>query len=171
MNDQFLVPVLAIAAAACVTDVMTRRIPNILTFGAAAGALFVRGVLFGMPGVLDASAGWVTGFVILFPLFFVRGLGAGDVKLVAALGAWLGPIDGLWLALYTAIAGGVIGVGYSIARGYLGVALSNLRVIGSHWFYSGFQPVPGITLEDTDRPRLPYALPIFLGTVVTLWLR
>src|SRR5688500_19094321 len=109
MNDQFIVPVLAIAAAACVTDVMSRRIPNVLTFGAAAGALLVRGVLFGMPGVIDASAGWLTGFIILFPLFFVRGLGAGDVKLVAALGAWFGPIDGLWLALYTAVAGGVIG--------------------------------------------------------------
>ena len=79
-------------------------------------------------------------------------------------------VDALWLALYTAVLGGTVGAGYALARGYLGAALSNIRVIGSHWMYSGFQPVPGITLENADRPRLPYALPIFLGTLVTLWL-
>src|SRR5215212_3184421 len=171
MQNEFIVPVLAIAAAACITDVTTRRIPNVLTFGAAAGAILVRGVLFGTSGIVDGSAGWLTGFVLLFPLFFVRGLGAGDVKLVAALGAWFGAIDALWLALYTAVVGGLVGAGYALARGYLGTALSNIRVIGSHWMYSGFQPVPGITLDNTERPRLPYALPIFLGTLVTLWLR
>src|SRR6476469_2987175 len=124
MHNEFIIPVLAIAAAAAVADVTTRRIPNMLTFGAAAAALLVRGLLFGASGVFDASAGWVTGFIILFPLFFVRGLGAGDVKLVAALGAWMGPIDAVWLALYTAVAGGVIGVGYAMSRGYLRTALS-----------------------------------------------
>ena len=123
-----------------------------------------------MSGVFEASAGWVTGFILLFPLFFVRGLGGGDVKLVAALGAWLGPGDGLWLALYTAVVGGIIGIGYALVRGYLRTALTNLGVIGNHWMYSGFQAVPGITLENTERPRLPYAIPIFLGTMVTLWL-
>ena len=171
MQNEFIIPVLAIAAAACITDVTTRRIPNVLTFGAAAAALLVRGVLFGASGVFDAGAGWVTGFIILFPLFFVRGLGAGDVKLVAALGAWMGPIDALWLALYTAVAGGLIGVGYAMSRGYLRTAVANIGVIGNHWLFSGFQPVPGLTLDNVERPRLPYALPIFLGTMVTLWLR
>lgn len=171
METNFIVPVLSIAAAASITDVTTRRIPNVLTFGAAGGALLVRGMLFGSTGVIDASGGWLTGFILLFPLFFVRGLGAGDVKLVAALGAWFGPADALWLAMYTAIAGGVIGIGYSLARGYLGTAVSNLGVIGSHWLYSGFKPVPGLTLDNADRPRLPYALPILAGTLLTIWLR
>jgi hypothetical protein len=93
------------------------------------------------------------------------------VKLVAALGAWFGGVDALWLALYTAVLGGLIGAGYAFARGYLRTAISNIRVIGNHWFYSGFQAVPGITLDNAERPRLPYALPILLGAVVTLWLR
>ena len=171
MQTEFIIPVLAIAAAACITDVTTRRIPNVLTFGAAGAAFFVRGVLHGAPGLFEAGAGWLVGFAILFPLFFVRGLGAGDVKLVAALGAWFGPADALWLALYTSLAGGVIGIGYSLSRGYLRTALSNLAVIGNHWVFSGFQPVPGLTLDNTERPRLPYALPIMVGTMVTLWLR
>jgi prepilin peptidase CpaA len=171
MQTDFALPVLALAAAACVTDVTSRRIPNVLTFGAALGALLVRGWLFGATGVIDAAGGWITGFVILFPLFFVRGLGAGDVKLVAALGAWLGPGDALWLALYTAVAGGVIGIVYAMYRGYLRTAFSNLAVIGNHWMYSGFRPVPGLTLDNAERPKLPYALPIFIGAVLTLWLQ
>ena len=171
MHNEFIIPVLAISGAACITDVTTRRIPNVLTFGAAGAALLVRGVLFGTSGIIDGSAGWLTGFAILFPLFFVRGLGAGDVKLVAALGAWFGAVDALWLALYTAILGGFVGAGYAVARGYWRTALSNIRVIGSHWMYSGFQPVPGVTLDNPERPRLPYAVPILFGTLVTLWLR
>jgi prepilin peptidase CpaA len=171
MQIEFTLPVLAIAAAACITDVTTRRIPNVLTFGAAAGALFVRGSLYGTAGLIDAGAGWLIGFLILFPLFFVRGLGAGDVKLVAALGAWVGPIEAVWLALYASICGGVIGVGYALARGYLRTALSNIAVIGNHWRTTGFKPVPGLTLENPERPKLPYAIPILFGTLVTLWIR
>lgn len=171
MQTEVIVPVLAIATAASITDVRTHRIPNVLTFGGAFAALFVRGVLHGVPGVVDASAGWLTGFLILFPLFFVRGLGAGDVKLVAALGAWVGTFDAVWLALYSAIAGGVMGVAYALARGYLRTALSNIRVVGFHWFISGFGPVPGVTLDNPERLRMPYALPILVGTMVTLWLR
>ena len=171
MQTEFIIPVLAIAAVACITDMTTRRIPNALTFGAAGAAFAVRGLLHGGPGLFEAAAGWVIGFAILFPLFFVRGLGAGDVKLVAALAAWFGPVDAVWLALYTAIVGGIIGIGYALARGYLRTALSNLLVIGNTWMFTGFQPVPGLTLDNAERPRLPYALPIFLGTVVTLCLR
>src|SRR5215204_6262922 len=113
MHIEYTIPVLAIAAAACITDITSRRIPNMLTFGAAAGAVIVRGTLFGSAGVIDAAAGWLTGFLILFPLFFVRGLGAGDVKLVAALGAWVGPIEAVWMAMYASLCGGIVGIGYA----------------------------------------------------------
>ena len=55
MQNEFVLPVLAIAAAACITDVTSRRIPNVLTFGAAAAALLVRGLLFGTSGIFDAA--------------------------------------------------------------------------------------------------------------------
>ena len=58
-----------------------------------------------------------------------------------------------------------------MSRGYLRTALSNLVVIGNHWMYSGFRPVPGLTLDNAERPKLPYALPIFVGAVLTLWLQ
>ena len=80
----------ALAALACVSDLRTRRIPNALTFGAAlrAGRFTCHRRRDGRGRSLG---GWLLGVVLFFPLFALRGLGAGDVKLLAALGAWLGP--------------------------------------------------------------------------------
>jgi prepilin peptidase CpaA len=96
---------LAIACAACVTDIQSRRIPNWLTFGAAAAALVFHTVSRGGGGFVFATTGWFVGALIMFLPFALRGLGGGDVKLVAALGAWLGPGNALWVGLYAGVAG------------------------------------------------------------------
>jgi prepilin peptidase CpaA len=98
-------------------------------------------------------------------------MGAGDVKLLAALGAWLGPRDTLWIAIYASMAGGVMAVAVALGSGYLRTALANVRSLLTYWVLVGPRPVPGITLEESKAPRLAYALPIFAGTVVTVWLR
>jgi prepilin peptidase CpaA len=107
-------------------------------------------------------------FVVPFAL---RGLGGGDVKLLAALGAWLGPTEVVWLAAYTAIAGAVMALVIATAHNYLGTALRNLWLLLCHWRVAGLSALPELTLERSDAPKLAYALPIFCGTVVTLWLR
>ena len=101
---------LLIGCAACVTDLQSRRIPNWLTFGAAAAALVFHTAAPTGGGLMFAAAGWLVGALILFLPFALRGLGGGDVKLVAALGAWLGPANVIWLALYAGVAGGVMAV-------------------------------------------------------------
>jgi prepilin peptidase CpaA len=155
---------------ACVFDVRTRRIPNALTFGAAiAGVLFHR-LADGPEGVLVAAAGWLVGLGLFLPFFALRGMGGGDVKLLAALGAWVGPQDALWLAVYTGIAGGVLGVGVALSRGYLKTAMQNVAGALRYWGTAGIRPVPGLTLESGNAPRLAYAIPILAGTLVTLWL-
>ncbi len=64
---------------------------------------------------------------IFFVPFALRGLGGGDVKLLAALGAWVGPTDVIWVALYTGVAGGLLAIGTALANGYLRTALANIR--------------------------------------------
>ena len=108
---------LAVAVAGCITDLRTRRIPNVLTFGAAAGALGFHLANGGVSGFGWSAAGWRVGAAFFFPLFALRGLGAGDVKLVAALGEWLGPGKTVWLAAFSAIAGGVFALGIAVAHG------------------------------------------------------
>jgi prepilin peptidase CpaA len=162
---------LLVAFAACVTDVRSRRIPNLLTFGAAAAAVLFHVVIDGVAGLGTSIGGWVVGTVLFLPFFVLGGMGAGDVKLLAALGAWLGPREALWVAMYGSLAGGVMAVAVALARGYLLTAVRNLRALGTYWFLVGPQPMPGLTLERNEGPRLAYALPIFAGAVVAIWLR
>jgi prepilin peptidase CpaA len=161
--------VLAVAIVAVAFDVRTRRIPNLLTFGAAILALLVAIVSGGPAATMTAVFAWMLGVALFFPFFALGGMGAGDVKLLAALAAWLGPIDAVYLALFTAMAGGVIGLGVSLARGYTGRALSNIWVMLMHWRVVGPTPVPGLTLSDGHAPRLAYAIPIAVGALCTLW--
>lgn len=160
--------VLATSVAACVLDVRTRRIPNVLTFGSALAGVAFHTLSSGGGGALTSAGGWLTGTLLFLPFFALRGMGGGDVKLLAALGAWLGPQETLWLAAYSALAGGVIGAGVALARGYLGTALRNVLAMITYWMYVGFRPVEGLTL-DAATPRLAYAIPILAGTMVTLW--
>jgi prepilin peptidase CpaA len=162
--------VLGVGICACAFDIRTRRIPNALTLSAALGGLLFHLTQSGIAGAQLAAGGWVVGLILLLPFFALGGMGGGDVKLVAALGAWLGPSETFWLAMYAFIAGGVLGVYVAISHRYLGRALSNVWMMFGHWRVAGFSPVPGITLESSAAPRLAYAIPILLGTMVTLWL-
>jgi prepilin peptidase CpaA len=162
---------IAIALVASVLDIRTRRIPNILTFGAAAAGLLFHVCSGGLRGAGFSAGGWATGLVLFLPWFALRGMGAGDVKLLAALGAWLGPATTLWVALCSAIAGGVLAVVVALARGYLGKALNNLWWLFGYWRAVGIGASPELTLEARKGPRLAYAVPIAVGTLVTLWLR
>ena len=162
--------ILAIAAIACVTDVRTRKIPNVLTFGTTLAALLVHLVTGGAHGAATALGGWLLGTALFLPFFLLRGMGAGDVKLLAALGAWLGPRDVVWLGIYSSILGGALAVGVSLARGYLPAAMRNVGGLLSYWSAVGFRPAPDLTL-DSRAPRLAYGIPILAGTAVTLWLR
>lgn len=172
MGDMVVsVVALLVGFVACVTDVRTRRIPNVLTFGAAAIAAIVHMAAGGFTGLASSAGGWALGVVLFLPFFALGGMGAGDVKLLAALGAWLGPRDILWVAIYTSLAGGVMALAVALGRGYLGTALRNVRALVTSWVLIGPRPVSGMTLDDSPAPRLAYAVPIFAGTVVTIWLR
>jgi prepilin peptidase CpaA len=160
---------LIIGAAACATDLHSRRIPNWLTFGAAAAALAYHYSVGGPAGAQSAMSGWITGLFLFMPLFLLGGMGAGDVKLLAALGAWLGAGDAFWLAMYTSMAGGVIALAMALRSGYLMTALRNIAGLARFWWTFGPRPMPAVTLEHSAAPRLAYAVPIFIGTMVTLW--
>ena len=104
--DFRVVAILTVAVIAAVCDVRSRRIPNLLTFGGAAVALIYALMTGGINGFGFAAAGWLAGAALFFPFFALGGMGAGDVKLMAALAAWFGPGDAVWLAMFAAMAGG-----------------------------------------------------------------
>ena len=167
--DARTIVVLGIALVAVICDLRSRRIPNVLTFGAALAALIYGTLDGGGPGLMQALTGWFLAAALFFPLFALGGMGAGDVKLLAALGAWLGPADAVYLAIFASMAGGVVGIAVALYHGYLRQALSNVWVMLMQWRVRGLGPVTGLTLKDTQAPKLAFAIPITIGAVCTLW--
>jgi len=156
---------------ACISDLRTRRIPNVLTLSAIAGALLFHALTGGVSAAGWSLAGCVVGGALFFPMFALRGMGAGDVKLLAAVGAWLGPSQVVLVALAASVAGGLIAIAVALAYGYLRTAVRNVWMLLMHWRVMGVRPVHEVTLEGARGPRLAYAFPISIGTLVTLWFR
>ena len=100
-------------------DLRTRRIPNYLTLGTAVAGLAYNFMGHGLPGLADGILGMLLGFAFLILPYLWGGMGAGDVKALAALGAWLGPRLTVFLFCYMGIAGGVIALGYLVWQGSL----------------------------------------------------
>jgi prepilin peptidase CpaA len=100
-------------------DLKTRRIPNYLTLGTALAGLAYNAISHGLNGFTDGILGMLLGFAFLILPYLWGGMGAGDVKALAALGAWLGPGLTVFLFCYMGIAGGVIALGYLLWAGTL----------------------------------------------------
>jgi len=157
------IAVLALGLGAAVfTDVRTRRIPNWLT-GAIAGAAF--GLAFGGGPVtpMRALLGLVVGLALMLPGHIIGATGAGDVKLMAAVGAVVGP-DVIFRAfLYSAVAGGVLAIVVALRRGRLGTTLTATTNLVT-------QPVHAKrAIEASDRAnRFAYGPAIAVGTFFSL---
>jgi prepilin peptidase CpaA len=167
----FQIAAIALGIVAAVWDLRTRRIPNVLTFGAALIAIVAHSYLGGFSAIAWSAAGWIVGVAFFLPIFALGGMGAGDVKLLAALGAWLGPQAVVWVALFSLIAGGIIGLAVAIGYGYLTQAFANIGWMFQFWRSEGPKPVPEVTLATHKGPRLAYAVPVFAGLMMTIWLK
>ena len=162
---------LAIGCAACITDIRSRRIPNVLTFGGAVAAICFHTLCPAGEGFGWAAGGWLAGLLVMLVPFALGGLGGGDVKLLAALGAWLGPTSAIWVGLYAGVAGAVMAILVSAYSGYSRQALSNVWNLLKYWSLVGIGPLHEVSLEGHRGPRLAYALPIFAGLLVAIWPR
>ncbi len=149
--------VLLAAALAAYTDLTRRRIPNGLVF-----ALLVCGLaVHAMHGWRQLAIALLIFLAVLFfglPLFAARITGGGDVKLMAAAAATLGWPDAATFVLYTLVAGGVLGLSYSIARGRLRSTLAGVGALALPML-SGVLPAASPSRSAT----MPYALAIFAG--------
>jgi prepilin peptidase CpaA len=168
----FQIVALGVVLIAVVWDVASRRIPNLLTFGAALAAFAAHGYFDSWSGLGLSLLGWIVGVALFFPVFALGGMGAGDVKLLGAIGAWLGSASVVWVALYTGVAGGILAVVVALFSGYLKQALRNVWGLLLYWRVAGIRPQPQLTLNaGPNAPRLAYAVPMLAGLMVTIWLR
>jgi prepilin peptidase CpaA len=149
---------IAVLVLAVRSDVASHRIPNWLTFGAFGAGLVLAAVGNETRGLLGALAGAAVGLVCLLPIYFARGMGAGDVKLMAAAGTFLGPYNAFFAAMLTLAAGAVFGLALLAWRAI------ELRTSSGAMFSD--PPSSAIGKE-----RFPYAAAIAAGVVGALWMR
>ncbi|MCC7416577.1 MAG: prepilin peptidase [Acidobacteria bacterium] len=146
--------------AGAAIDLLTRRVPNPLTFGIAAlgCGLALAGATSLTPG--QAIAGLAIGFALMLPGHVVGATGAGDVKLFAAIGTLLGPSRTGMAFLYTAIAGGALAVAVALRRRRLAAAVERTAAL----IRSGGGNVHDI--ENASDNRFAYAPAIAAGALV-----
>src|SRR4029079_6643496 len=131
-SDALVTVIIAVGmGAAAVIDLRTRRIPNILTATLAAVGLGLAAAGIGRVGLGAALLGCLLGLAFMMPGHIFGATGAGDVKLLAAAGALLGPKDTIFAFLYTAIAGGVLAVLVAIVRHRLNETLASTSRLAS----------------------------------------
>jgi prepilin peptidase CpaA len=174
MEPLYLSPVLLlILLVACVFDLRARRIPNLLILAGLACALVLRLWLLDpadLPGGL--LAGLAVGLLMFLPMYLLGGMAAGDVKLMAMVGAFLGPALAFQCSLATYVCGGVLALAIIVLRGRARAAFANagallhpllLRCYGVR-LAADAQRVPSVG-------GMPYALAITAGTALVLYLR
>jgi prepilin peptidase CpaA len=157
-----LIPPLLAALAFAWMDLRTRRIPNFLTLGTALAGLGFQWGYGGWGGLVNGFLGLALGFGLLLLPYVLGGVGAGDVKALAALGAWMDPVQTMYLFLYMALAGGVLALGMLCWKGLLGAALRSSRewLISRIFSYShGVEPLN----QSSQGLRLPYGPALALG--------
>lgn len=164
MERYLLICALAIAVAGAVNDVRGARIPNWLTYSGLGSALLVRCALFGWAGLKGGFTGLFLAGGIFYFLFLLGGMGGGDVKLMAAVGAWAGTRPALSILAGSAIAGGILAVWYVLAYKQLGQTLLNTAALAQHHLSSGLRPHPELNIRGSSGMRIPYGLAVAVGT-------
>jgi prepilin peptidase CpaA len=149
-------------------DLASRRIPNYLTLGAALAGLGFQLGHHGWPGLLEGLGGLVLGGGLLLWPYLKGGMGAGDVKALAALGAWLGLAHTLFLFIYMGLSGGLLILAVLAWRGRLRVHLKRGAVQLANWVLCQSRPeIRG--RGEPEGMEIPYGAALALGMVVLCW--
>lgn len=152
-------------------DIRERRIPNWLTASAAIFGLALHLALGGWAAMGFAALAGITGGAIFFLFFVVGGMGAGDVKLMAAVAtiSGFGHLGQLFVA--TTLFGAALAIVLAAVKGRLRATAVNVGRLILHHAQAGMAPHPELNLASATALRLPYALAIAGGcwAVLAAW--
>lgn len=165
----------ALLLGAVWADIKSRRIPNELVFIGAGLGLLLNSVLPGgvgyisaLPGALgfwQAVSGFGLGLALMLPLHALRAMGAGDVKLMAMVGAFLGPRATVGAILLTLIAGGLLALAVALRNGTMRRLADNLHAMLLNGFFKmQLKQTPMLDAMPASAGKMPYAVAIAAGT-------
>ena len=168
MDRVFIAAAALVAALGAIGDIRTGRIPNRLTYAGVVSALAVRLLALGWAGLQGGLVALALCGGAFFLLFLLRGIGGGDVKLMAAVGAWAGSEQAAQLLIATVLAGGLLAVGAMVFHKRVGATLTNTLELLRHFSVSGFQPHPILNVQESGSMRVPYGAAIAMGALFCL---
>ncbi|NLE36994.1 MAG: prepilin peptidase [Pirellulaceae bacterium] len=163
-----------VSLIACVTDVRSFRIPNTITVPLGVSGIVYHGIVYGVAGLQNSILGFLFGGLVLILLYLIGGMGAGDVKLLAASGAWLGIPVIVYVFIVAATLGSLYSLGVLVSQGRLISAVTTIQVafhqlvaLGRHL---GTEERVEAIVEQGDRHKrlLPFAVMIAIGVIVTM---
>jgi prepilin peptidase CpaA len=162
---QLLLALLAMGGG--IYDIRRRRVPNWLTLSGVVVGIALNTFLYETPGLWLSLKGLGVALLVYFPLYVVRAMGAGDAKLMAAIGALIGPWNWFGIFILTALIGGVFAVGLLLTTGRTRRTFANVGFLLKELAY--FRP-PYLKNEELDvrSPKalgLPHAAMIALGSL------
>ncbi|HWG21485.1 MAG TPA: A24 family peptidase [Terracidiphilus sp.] len=164
-------PTVAVLAVATWTDLRSRRIPNWLVLPFLAAGVGVSAWLHGWHGVAQSLEGLGLGALVFGVLFALGGMGMGDVKLCAAIGAWVGPAQLVLALVITGLAGGVMALVWALCGGFLGEMLKGSGDLLLGWRQRGTLAHPELVLTNPRARKMPYVPAIAIGTLISFFAR
>ncbi len=157
---------IVVAALAATSDVLHRRVSNRLNLAILVLGLGWRAVAMGGWSPALGIAGAATGLALLFAPFAVRWTGAGDVKLLMAFGAWLGPGSTVYAGLFGIAGGGLLAVGFALTGG-----AQLRRAVAQNVYASIYTLTVPVAPQREKRFVVPMALPFAVAAVATFFVR
>jgi prepilin peptidase CpaA len=165
--------VLIAALIAAVTDVWKFKVYNALTLPLLVSGLLYHGITGGLTALGGSSLGMLFGFGILLLFYAMGAMGSGDVKLMAAIGAWLGMPLTFYVFIASSLAGGVYAVGLLVLAGGIGETLIHMQILwlrmsafGRHLSCDDRIEVE-VKRDDRRRRLIPFAAMVAIGVVAT----
>lgn len=151
-------------------DYKERRVPNYLNLIIAATGVIFQVIYFGWIGLLNSLSGMVVGLGLLIVPWLMYMMGAGDVKLLAAIGAWIGPEVVLWSFVVGVIIGGIVSLVMIIHSRRWQVAFENLKLaaIKCSDLRLAFSDLGSVKSLGDRAQLIPYGVPLTFGTILVV---
>lgn len=168
--DVFLSSFLGVVLlAAVICDIRVAKIPNVITFPGMIIGIIYHGASHGVIGAGLSIAGLVVGSTVFLPFYLLKGMGAGDIKLMGAVGALVGLKGVIPAIVFTALAGGIYALVFilcnpRILKRYIYCSVSMLKIL----VLTGHFILPSL-YEKGKSPQVRYGIAIAAGTLFSQW--
>lgn len=165
LEKYFFMGAVLVALLGAISDVRSARLPNRLTYSAVLAALVLRAAFGGWAGLKSGLLGIAIAGGIFCVLYVMGAMGGGDMKMMAAVGAWIGRTHILTVLIVIALAGGVLAlVSIIVNRNLIQTARNAVRLVLFR-FTAGLEPHPEMNVQAPGSRRVPFGVAIAMGTL------